>query len=94
MDYIILNPCPKVEDNTVEDDSYHCHEHAIVANCCRKLCSKFPQMHSTFGKFNISNGLFWCHKAVTHLLWLDKVKGTAISSSIQGHRLYNQWKTE
>ena len=64
------------------DGLYECHEYAIVMNCHDKLYNKIPDMNFAFGKCHMSpNGLFWCYNAITQLLWLDEVKGTAISSS-------------
>ena len=56
----IFNLYPKVEDDTVmSDEEYKGHEYPIVSNCRRELYAKCPDMKTSFGKFPVSNRLFW-----------------------------------
>ena len=56
----ILDPYPKVESDTVmNDEDYEGLEYPIISDCHRELHEKFPLMKSAFGKFSVSNSLFW-----------------------------------
>ena len=56
----VLDLYPKVKTNSVEiDEDYKGLEYHIISDCCDELYSKFPLMKSGFGKFAVSNSLFW-----------------------------------
>ena len=57
-----LDPYPKVKGNSCEnEDDYIGLEHGIVLACGYELYAKFCLMKSGFGKFAVSNSLFWCY---------------------------------
>ena len=59
---VILDLYPKVESNSVENnEDYKGLEHHIILECHGELYMKFPLMKSAFGKFAVSNSLFWCY---------------------------------